>query len=239
VDKLLQDVPKLKSILTDHLVSGKVMAADVMETRRQDGHDVQRAAATVCAPPDRHDCLKLAQWMLSTGVKQKEAPMQASGSALLVQQAIQLSVAPVFLLTGIAALLGVMANRLARIIDRARAVGREWVALDAVSVAAARLEVASLERRRHLASWSINCCTGAALLVCTVIVTLFIEEFLGADLTWLAGAQFITTMLALIAGLSCFLVEVYIATHASRIDAQVFESRRAAADRAALLPPLP
>jgi hypothetical protein len=33
---------------------------------------------------------------------------------------IQLAIAPVFLLTGIAALLGVMTNRLARVIDRAR-----------------------------------------------------------------------------------------------------------------------
>ena len=30
VEALLKDVPKLKSILTDHVVSGKVMAADVM-----------------------------------------------------------------------------------------------------------------------------------------------------------------------------------------------------------------
>jgi len=151
-------------------------------------------------------------------------------SALFVQQAIQLSVAPVFLLTGIAGLLGVMANRLARIIDRAREVGSGWVSLDAAAIVTARLEVANLERRRHLASWAINCCTGAALLVCTVIVTLFIEEFLGADLKWLAGGQFIVAMLSVIAGLSCFLAEVYIATHASRIDAQVFEIRRAASE---------
>jgi len=157
--------------------------------------------------------------------------MPSPENALFVQQAIQLSVAPVFLLTGIAGLLGVMANRLARIIDRAREVGRGWSSLDAAAVVAARLEVANLERRRHLASWAINCCTGAALLVCTVIVTLFIEEFLRADLKWLAGGQFIAAMLSVIAGLSCFLAEVYIATHASRIDAQVFEIRRAAGDR--------
>jgi len=150
-------------------------------------------------------------------------PMHDPESALLVQQAIQLSVAPVFLLTGIAGLLGVMASRLARIIDRARDVGRSRGSLDAAAVAMARLELAGLERRRHLASWSINCCTGAALLVCTVIVTLFIEEFLGANLKWLAGAQFIAAMIALIAGLSCFLAEVYIATHASHIDAQSFK----------------
>jgi len=150
--------------------------------------------------------------------------MSAPENALLVQQAIQLSVAPVFLLTGIAGLLGVMANRLARIIDRAREVGRHKGSLDAAAVGLARVELTSLERRRHLASWAINFCTGAALLVCTVIVTLFIEEFLGTHLRWLAGAQFSAAMLSVIAGLSCFLAEVYIATHASYIDVLAFEA---------------
>ncbi|MCV2353297.1 DUF2721 domain-containing protein [Paucibacter sp. B2R-40] len=154
-------------------------------------------------------------------------PMPALEGPLLIQQAIQLSVAPVFLLTGIASLLGVMATRLARIIDRAREVGRGRGALDAEAVALARLELAGLERRRHLASWAINCCAGAALLVCTVIVTLFIEEFLGADLKWLAGVLFIATMMSVIAGLSCFLAEVYIATHSLFIDAQSFDGQAA------------
>lgn len=149
--------------------------------------------------------------------------MQALESALLVQQAIQLSVAPVFVLTGIAGLLGVMANRLSRIIDRARELGRARASLDAAAIVLARLELTSLERRRHLASWSINFCTGAALMVCTVIVTLFIEEFLGAHLKWLAGVQFIAAMMSVIAGLSCFLAEVYISTHASHIDVLAFE----------------
>ena len=39
-------------------------------------------------------------------------------------QVIQLSVAPVFLLAGIAGLLGVLSTRLARIIDRARVIER-------------------------------------------------------------------------------------------------------------------
>jgi len=149
-------------------------------------------------------------------------PTPAPETALLVQQAIQLSVAPVFLLTGIAGLLGVMANRLSRIIDRAREVGRGRGLPDATSIALARLELVGLERRRHLASWAINCCTGAALLVCTVIVTLFIEEALGTPLKWLAGGQFIAAMVSVIAGLSCFLGEVYIATHTLHIDAQSF-----------------
>ena len=44
-------------------------------------------------------------------------------------KAIQLALAPVFLLTGIAALLSVMTGRLARIIDRGRALAEGTVGL--------------------------------------------------------------------------------------------------------------
>jgi len=146
--------------------------------------------------------------------------MQANESIPIIQHAIQLAIAPVFLLTGIAALLGVMANRLARIIDRARDLEQRWGALEERVRAATQVEFVNLERRRHLASWSINFCTGAALLVCIVIVTLFFEEFISTDLKWLAGAQFVAAMISLIAGLTCFLREVYVATHTVRIDGQ-------------------
>ncbi len=148
--------------------------------------------------------------------------MPPSESVPIIQHAIQLAIAPVFLLTGIAALLGVMATRLARIVDRARDLESRWAELDEHARAAARVEIGNLERRRHLASWSINFCTSAALLVCIVIVTLFFEEFFRADLKWLAGAQFVGVMIALIGGLSSFLREVYLATHTGRIDAYRF-----------------
>jgi hypothetical protein len=140
----------------------------------------------------------------------------------IIQHAIQLAIAPVFLLSGIAALLGVMAGRLARIIDRARALEQRWAALDDDSLAAARTEVAYLERRRHLASWSINLCSGAALLLCIVIITLFFEEFFLTDLKWLAGLQFVGVMFAVIGGLAAFMREVYLATHTGRIEADKF-----------------
>jgi hypothetical protein len=144
--------------------------------------------------------------------------MTSNVAAPIIQHAIQLAVAPVFLLTGIAGLLGVMAQRLARIVDRARDIELRWAALDERARAAARLELVTLERRRHLASWSINFSTGAALLVCVVIVTLFFEEFFAIDLKWLAGAQFVGVMIALVGGLSAFLREVYLATHTGRIE---------------------
>ncbi len=130
----------------------------------------------------------------------------------VIVHAIQLAVAPVFLLTGVASLLAVMANRLARIIDRARYFEQAWHTLGAEARAAAQDELHKLEKRRHMASWAINFCTGAALLVCLVVTTLFVDAFFATDLKWFAGALFIAAMLALIAGLASFLREVYVAT---------------------------
>ncbi len=140
-----------------------------------------------------------------------------------ISHAIQLAIAPVFLLTGIAGLLGVMANRLGRVIDRARMFEQRWGTLDARGREAARTEIGYLEIRRRVCSWSINFCTTAALLICLVIVSLFAEEFLAVDVRWLAGLLFVGAMVAVICGLSCFLREVYLATHTTSIDPSRFE----------------
>jgi len=138
----------------------------------------------------------------------------------IIAHAIQLAIAPVFLLTGVAGLLGVMANRLARVIDRARSFEERWSSYDDATRDMVRLEMTHLARRFYLASWAINFCTAAALIVCLVIVTLFVEEFFSRNFKWFAGALFVLAMLSLIGGLTCFLREVYLATHTVRIDAR-------------------
>ena len=142
-----------------------------------------------------------------------------------IAHAIQLAIAPVFLLTGIAALIGVMANRLARVIDRARSLESGWATMTESARANARTEVAILERRRHLASWSINFCTCAALLVCIVIMALFVEEFTSTRVKWTAGGLFVLAMMSLIGGLFSFLREVYLATQSIRIDIATVSGR--------------
>ena len=145
---------------------------------------------------------------------------QSSG---IIAHAIQLSIAPVFLLTGFAALLGVMAARLARVIDRARSLDATWASLDAKAQSAARSEIHGLERRRRVCSWSINCCTIAALLVCLVIVSLFMEEFFATSLRLLVSGLFVGAMISVICGLAFFLREVYLATHTTSIDMARFQ----------------
>ena len=148
--------------------------------------------------------------------------MPIDPSSGVVSHAIQLAIAPVFLLTGIAGLLGVMANRLSRVIDRARYFEQHWSDLDVASRLASRLELNNLERRRRVCSWSINLCTAAALFVCLVIVALFADAFFGTSLKWLAGSFFVAAMVAVICGLICFLREVYLATHTTTIDFKRF-----------------
>jgi Protein of unknown function (DUF2721) len=134
-----------------------------------------------------------------------------------VPHAIQLALAPVFLLTGIAGVLNVMAGRLARIIDRGRALTEGTPPLRLHMADSLEFELANLERRRHLASSAITACTLSALLVCTVIAALFLEALLQADLKWLIGLLFTATTLALVAGLAYFLREVHLATQTVRI----------------------
>ncbi len=133
-----------------------------------------------------------------------------------VARAIQLALAPVFLLTGIAGLLNVMSNRLSRIVDRGRTLteNREVIALIGADSIARQLQV--LERRRSFTSIAITACTVAALSLCLVVATLFIEAMLGARLNWVIAVLFTGSTLTLVVGLGCFLREIHEATR-SRI----------------------
>lgn len=134
-----------------------------------------------------------------------------------VGHAIQLALAPAFLLTGIAGLLNVMAGRLARIIDRGRRLSELRQPPGAQLSDSQNEELYSLERRRFLASAAITACTLAALLVCVVIASLFLEVLLQFDLKWVIGLLFTGATLAMVTGLAYFLLEVHKATLSVRI----------------------
>jgi len=138
-----------------------------------------------------------------------------------VAHAIQLALAPVFLLTGIAGILNVMAGRLARIIDRGRKLTEQPVPQELQYIETVQVELQSLEHRRHLASAAITACTFSALLVCLVIAALFLEVLLQIELKWLIGAVFTAATIALVAGLTYFLREVHLATRTIRIPGSV------------------
>lgn len=134
--------------------------------------------------------------------------MQDAATINNVVNAIQLSVAPVFLLTGIGAMLAVMANRLARIVDRFRVL----VGLNKTPQAKTLEEMEVLLRRSRWVHWAISLSTTSALLVCMVIAALFIGSEIRLDSSRVVSLLFITAMLALISGLLCFLREIHLST---------------------------
>lgn len=149
----------------------------------------------------------------------------------LIAHVIQLSVAPVFLLTAIAGLLGVLANRLARAVDRAREIEGLLEKGTVANAEALRQEHAVCARRSRMILRAIALCVISGLLVCAVIVGLFMTAYYkwSPDLSRYVAALFAAALLALLAGLLTFLREVYVATATLRFSAQVAGDRAARA----------
>jgi Protein of unknown function (DUF2721) len=124
---------------------------------------------------------------------------------------IQLSVAPVFLLTGIGTLLNVLSGRLARIIDRARVLEQRLDTPDPPHAAAIGNELHVLERRGRLIYHAIKLSTTSALLVCLVVAVLFASSMLHYSTRLIISGLFIASMLTSIVSLTLFLREVYFA----------------------------
>src|SRR5665647_2555171 len=107
-----------------------------------------------------------------------------------IAHAIQLAVAPVFLLTGVASILSVLTNRLSRIIDRSRFLhGKLLSAIE--TNPAIQVEIKSLKKRAHLIHWAIGLCTTCLLLICSVVAVLFIGSFKAFNISELIAYLFI------------------------------------------------
>jgi hypothetical protein len=142
--------------------------------------------------------------------------METAANIITVAHVIQQAVAPVFLLTGVGAILNVLSSRLGRVIDRFRALEN---IVDSERSAYAS-EIANLLRRSRCIHWAISLCTVSALFICIVIAGLFIGSELGKDPSGMVAAFFIAAMLALTAALLCFLREITLATGSINIRKQ-------------------
>ena len=127
-------------------------------------------------------------------------------------QVIQLSVAPVFLLAGVGATLNVLANRIARIIDRARAMEERLPAAEGDRARDIHDLLKVLSRRATLINRAIALCVLSGLLVSLVVAALFITSALQIDLAAPIAVAFVMALLSLAASLLMFLREVFIAT---------------------------
>lgn len=136
-----------------------------------------------------------------------------------ISEIIKIAVAPVFLLAGISALLGVMTSRLGRIIDRSRILQRGLRDISGNDDELERIigkEIQMLLVRGQYTNYAINFAASSALLVCIVIITLFFSGLIVVNLSAVIAVLFIICMGLLALSLTSFLVEVFLATRSMR-----------------------
>jgi hypothetical protein len=130
---------------------------------------------------------------------------------------IQLSVAPVFLLAGVGAIVNAMSTRLGRAVDRARTLEGELEGADAKRTGRIHDELQSISQRSRLITRAIALAVLCALLVTLLLIAAFVSAFLTTDLSFILAAIFVAALAAFSASLLMFLREILIASANLRI----------------------
>ena len=130
-----------------------------------------------------------------------------------VSHGIQLAVAPVFLLSAVAALIGALATRLSRIIDRARSIEDRLVVGAIPNEDAAYWELNRLRLRGRVVNWSVGLLVTCAMLIGITVMTLFLGETTAPHSDRLVPWSFLSGITCFVLALMCFLAETLLATH--------------------------
>lgn len=133
-----------------------------------------------------------------------------------ISHGIQLAVAPVFMLSAVAALIGALATRLSRIIDRARYIEDRIAAGSVPDPDAAYWELNRLRLRGRVVNWSVGLLVVCAMLIGATVMTLFLGETLVLHSERLVPWSFLSGITSFVLALMCFLAETLLATHTLR-----------------------
>jgi len=136
-----------------------------------------------------------------------------TASTLRVQEIVQLSLAPAFLLGAIGAVLNVMNQRLIWIVERVDSLEKLE---DAGSRDREIEELPALRRRQSYAHLAINLSTAAALLICVVIALMFFGVLIRPPVGTLVALAWILAMAFVFTALLLFLLETRLATRSAR-----------------------
>ena len=138
-------------------------------------------------------------------------------------QIIQLAVAPVFLLAGIGAFLNVCAGRLARIVDRTRALEPRILASRGAEHERLIGEVRLLDRRTRIVNAAIFTTVLAALIISAVVVLIFVAFLTGYKIGTAVALLFIAAMIFTALSFAIFLHETRLGTRSVRVRSHILE----------------
>jgi Protein of unknown function (DUF2721) len=135
-----------------------------------------------------------------------------------VSQGIQLAIAPVFLLNAVAAMIGAVAGRLARIIDRARHLEVQIEdASQGPKFVRMRDELKLLRRRGALVNWCIALLILCAILIGSTIIFLFFGETLEVNFARTATVSFMGGVVSFLMALMFFFAETLLSAKILKI----------------------
>ena len=140
-----------------------------------------------------------------------------------IAQTIQLSLSPVFMLAGIGALLNVLAGRLSRVVDRARALEALHPASRGPEHDRHVWELRLLDRRMIVINAALVLAVSSAVMTCLVVALLFVAELVKLHIGTVVALSFILAMGLLIASLVSFLIEVRMSLIAIHIRPELLE----------------
>ncbi len=153
--------------------------------------------------------------------------MSLSPAVTTIAQTIQLSVSPVFLLAGLGAMLNVIAGRLGRVVDRARALEALHPRSTGPEHDRHVWELRLLDRRMAVINAALFLCVASAILICCVVALLFVAELINLHIGSVLAVMFIIAMLLLIVGLVMFMIEVRLSLNATQVRVELLERERA------------
>lgn len=131
-----------------------------------------------------------------------------------ISHAIQLAVAPVFMLTAIGGLIGALATRLGRIIDRARDLEgrlREGRLVEPAAVEATYWELRRLKLRGRVVNASVGLLALSAMMIGATVLSLFLGETTASRVSPLVSVSFLSGVVCFVLALVGFLAETLLA----------------------------
>lgn len=131
-----------------------------------------------------------------------------------ISQVIELAIAPVFLLTAVGATLSVLASRLARVVDRGRAVASGAAYPEGEDP---EEELRRIEDRARWILRGLSLATVCGIFVSLVIAVAFLGYVVGISLGGYVAALFVAAMAAYTGALLCLLREVFLAARMFRL----------------------
>jgi hypothetical protein len=132
-----------------------------------------------------------------------------------VAHVIQVALTPVFLLSGIASLLGVLSTRLGRVADRVDSLAERLEAAETVERSRLQVRLTYLRRRSHVLDAAVMLGTLGGIATSFAALLLFVgtlRDQAGISLFVAFGLALLFTMGALLA----FLIEMLLASHGIR-----------------------